>query len=457
MGLESQRYDILQGAFSTPGSEICVGIRASRMKRLATEADTVQVKDTDFEVVRPTSLLDLIPPSSPFLNRPRTESSRAFGEAVAPPSQKPCSAPQSEPGSDIEIEQDWEEQLPLPLPTSLSPGGCCPKAFARPRRQPSSTSDNLLTIELQVTHLRSLLSETEGSSFGFAAPALEQLLGHLSLLFLPELAKLVTSMDHVLLHVPSVPKHYGGTGPDPPMGICLVGPSAWGPTPGASTLPAPLPLAPLAPPSCNKPSFAAVVASPAPQPPLPLKLACLCKACMKQGTKLNSFVASALLGDWLLCYAEPLSPKDLVHLQGALDQFHVPGSTVVNWATSASIKFPHVPTIQSDGSLVLEQDLLDALRSNPHWQSVNFIMPPHFIHGLEQALGLSALVFCEVRLSDAPKLGLSTELLPFAQLAAAGVIQPMYTIPASPGVDFALDPILQHCTPLEPLKTPLHL
>ncbi|KAF8621524.1 hypothetical protein AX15_007729, partial [Amanita polypyramis BW_CC] len=141
------------------------------------------------------------------------------------------------------------------------------------------------------------------------------------------------------------------------------------------------------------------------------KSVCLCKVCMKQGTKANAtllcphasgpcpdssslpaFVASkplsecspvshaiTLHGDWLLHFVEPLTPSNLQQLQAAEDQFHHPGSKVINWPTSASLKFPHVPTIQPDSSLVTNQDLLAALCSHPCWQDVSFISNPQFI------------------------------------------------------------------------------
>ncbi|KAF8628174.1 hypothetical protein AX15_004055 [Amanita polypyramis BW_CC] len=98
----------------------------------------------------------------------QTVSSCALGEALAPPSQKQHSALLLEPDSDINIEQDWEECLPLPLPPSLSPPGCLHgmAKFQNLGLAEVSQPDNLLTIELTACHLEDLLHAVEGSSFG---------------------------------------------------------------------------------------------------------------------------------------------------------------------------------------------------------------------------------------------------------------------------------------------------
>ncbi|KAF8625363.1 hypothetical protein AX15_005421 [Amanita polypyramis BW_CC] len=100
-----------------------------------------------------------------------TVSSHALGEALAPLSQKQRSAPPLEPDSDIDIEQDWEERLPLHLPPSLSfPGRRTATAkFQNLGPAEVSQPDNLLTIELTARRLQDLLHAVEGSSFGFAS------------------------------------------------------------------------------------------------------------------------------------------------------------------------------------------------------------------------------------------------------------------------------------------------
>ncbi|KAF8625376.1 hypothetical protein AX15_005417 [Amanita polypyramis BW_CC] len=76
-----------------------------------------------------------------------------------------------------------------------------------------------------------------------------------------------------------------------------------------------------------------------------------------------------LHGDWSLTFTKALTLPDLEQLQAALDSFHHPGAEVVNRPTSASLKFPHVPTIHPDGSTVSDVDLLVAIRSHPRWHN----------------------------------------------------------------------------------------
>ncbi|KAF8623066.1 hypothetical protein AX15_006523 [Amanita polypyramis BW_CC] len=328
--------------------------------------------------------------------RTRTESSYGLGEALAPPSQRPCSTLVSE-GE----EGDWESAPPSPVPPSSLP-------FPMPSARPEPSQDDIChNIAFQARQLESLLHSVEGSSFGPANQPLEVLLENLLAFFFPKVASMVTSMDHVLLYAPEVPKKYGGTGPDPPVTVCVVPPRA----PKAPPLPAPvapppaprarpkaalLARAPPAPLSCAPHSFAEVAAASPTAPSLP-KLVRLCKACTKQGTKATmallrpslagppsnasaivDFMASkplgdripvsqmvTLRGDWSLTFSEALTLPDLEQLQAALDTFHHPGAEVVNCPTSTSLKFPHVPTIHPDGSTVSNSDLLAALHSHP--------------------------------------------------------------------------------------------
>ncbi|KAF8627677.1 hypothetical protein AX15_004305 [Amanita polypyramis BW_CC] len=209
---------------------------------------------------------------------------------------------------------------------------------------------------------------------------------------------MVTVMDHVLLHAPSVPKK-----------AALL---SW---------------APLAPPHPSALTFVEVAASSAPAPSVP-KSAHLCKVCTKQGTKatvallrplaagppsnasaIHNFVATrplsdclplsqaiTLHGDWALTFKEPLTLLELQHLRDTVNTFHHPGSEVVNHPTSASIKFPHMPMVRPDGSSVSDEDLLNALRSHPRWHDVSFVSNPCFIRPSGHSGDLSALVHCEV-------------------------------------------------------------
>ncbi|KAF8621897.1 hypothetical protein AX15_007424 [Amanita polypyramis BW_CC] len=238
-------------------------------------------------------------------------------------------------------------------------------------------------------------------------------------------------------------------------------PSAPPPAPRAHPQVALLARAPPAPPSRPPRSFAEAAAAPPSAPPLP-KLAWLRKACTKQGTKANTallrpsaggppsnaaailnFVASkplgerlpisqmvTLHGDWSLTFAEALTLPDLKQLQAALDSFHHPGTEVVNHPTSASLKFPHVPTIHPDGSVVSDSDLLAAVHSHPRWCDASFVTPPRFIQPAARPGDLSALVFCEVHDSRTSSTARSllkstpgslTGLPPFAPPAAGGV------------------------------------
>ncbi|KAF8627528.1 hypothetical protein AX15_004386 [Amanita polypyramis BW_CC] len=76
----------------------------------------------------------------------------------------------------------------------------------------------------------------------------------------------------------------------------------------------------------------------------------------------------------------PPGPLPSVGLWAALDGFHAPSLAMVNRATTASLKFPHVLTIHPNGSPVSDADLLAALHSHPWWQSVTMVTPPWFIH-----------------------------------------------------------------------------
>ncbi|KAF8626890.1 hypothetical protein AX15_004639 [Amanita polypyramis BW_CC] len=293
---------------------------------------------------------------------------------------------------------------------------------------------------------------------------------------------MVTSFEHVLLYVPDVPKKYGGTGPDPPPSLHIVPlctPEA--PAPPAPTAPPPAPWphpqvallswAPPAPLTHTAPSFAEVAATPSLPSTIP-KLVCLCKVCTKQGTKATTtllwpstvgspsnafatldFVASkplgkclpishavTLCGDWSLTFTEPLTLPDLQQLQATVDQFHHPGSEVINHPTSASIKFPHMPTVWSDGSAVSDMDLLDALHSHPHWQDISFstvrCMTPT---PCPQPTPSSSLLSTFSGLTAMPKPGSSTGPPPSAPPAAGGVTQPTSAGLASCGAPLALD------------------
>ncbi|KAF8629329.1 hypothetical protein AX15_003499 [Amanita polypyramis BW_CC] len=145
--------------------------------------------------------------------------------------------------------------------------------------------------------------------------------------------------------------------------------------------------------------------------------------------------AVTLRGDWALTFKEPLTLPELQHLQAAVDNFHHPGSEVVNRPTSASLKFPHVPTVRPDGSPVSEEDLLITLRAHPCWQDISFVSNPCFIRPLGHSGNLSTLVHCEPAPSSSPllifsglivalRLGLSIRPLPSALPAADGVILP---------------------------------
>ncbi|KAF8623287.1 hypothetical protein AX15_006431, partial [Amanita polypyramis BW_CC] len=231
------------------------------------------------------------------------------------------------------------------------------------------------------------------------------------------MASMVTAMDHVLLHALSVPKKYGGTGPDPPLSLHIIPPPAHRLC---------CSLRPLLPPHSSALTFAEVAASPPPAASVP-KSACLHKACTKQGTKatiallhpsadgppsnaavIHDFVATrplgnrlplsqaiTLRGDWALTFKEPLTLPELQRLQAAVDKFHHPGSEVVNRPTSASLKFPHIPTVRPDGSPVSEEILLITLHSHPRWQDVSFVSNPHFIWPSGCSGNLSTLVHCK--------------------------------------------------------------
>ncbi|KAF8634359.1 hypothetical protein AX15_000970 [Amanita polypyramis BW_CC] len=219
---------------------------------------------------------------------PRMESSRALGEALGPPSQKPHSTPTSEPGSDIEMDWSWAEPPPLPPPSPAPPAR--PHGRAKFFKQPSSasshpepTQDELFgNIAFQASQLDHLLHQVEGSCFDRASPVLEWLLENLTAFFFPRMAEIVHSFDHILIHAPDLPCKYGGLGLDPPPPIELYPPRE----PLAPTAPpvAPVPLQtphalkpsasllaqmPLAPPPCSKPSFAEVTALPGTTPTQP--------------------------------------------------------------------------------------------------------------------------------------------------------------------------------------------
>ncbi|KAF8624349.1 hypothetical protein AX15_005923 [Amanita polypyramis BW_CC] len=340
--------------------------------------------------------------------RTQTESSYDLGEVLAPLSQRPCSAQISEGDKG-----DWESAPPSPVPPSSLP---FPLSTGLPE---PSQEDICYNITFQAHQLDSLIHSVEGSSFGPANQPLEVLLENLLAFFFPHMASMVTAMDHVLLHAPSVPKKYGGTGPDPLPALRIIplcAPEAPAPPAPVALPPAPQPLpqatllswAPPAPPRRPAPTFAEVTASSPPAPSAP-KLAHLHKACTKQGTKATTtpqWMAPPPMTPqsttlWLLGPSEPLTLLDLQRLQAAVDLFHHPGSEVVNHPTSASIKFPHVPMVRPDGSTVSDADLLHAIHSHPRWQDVSFISNPRFIQPSGHSGNLSALVHCEVRDSHA--------------------------------------------------------
>ncbi|KAF8634350.1 hypothetical protein AX15_000962 [Amanita polypyramis BW_CC] len=202
--------------------------------------------------------------------------------------------------------------------------------------------------------------------------------------------------------MPSVPKKYGGTGPDPLPALHIV---------PLRALEAPAPPAPVAPPLAPQPlPWAALLSRAPPAPPLSTRP----DLCQGHSFLYPSFLCSqigpspplgdrlplsqvvTLHGDWALTFREPLTLPDLQRLQAAVNLFHHPGSEVVNHPTSASIKFPHVPTVRPDGSAVSDTDLLHAICSHPHWQDVSFISHPQFIQSSGHSGDLSALVHCEV-------------------------------------------------------------
>ncbi|KAF8621826.1 hypothetical protein AX15_007473, partial [Amanita polypyramis BW_CC] len=171
-----------------------------------------------------------------------------------------------------------------------------------------------------------------------------------------------------------------------------------------------------------------------------------------------------LCGDWSLTFSDALTLPDLEQLQSALDAFHHPGAEVVNCPTSASLKFPHVPTIHPDGSAVSDSDLLEALRSHPRWRDVSFVTPPRFIWPAVRPGDLSALVFCEVRDSQASSStcsllkstpGSLTGPLPSAPPVAGGVTRPTSAGLTALGVLHAPAPTSPCCTPLQHYRTHL--
>ncbi|KAF8624166.1 hypothetical protein AX15_006014 [Amanita polypyramis BW_CC] len=102
----------------------------------------------------------------------QTDSSRNLGKSLAPPSQRPRSAQLSPVADD---EGNWESAPPSPIPSLPFPASpLCP--------EPSQ--DNILgNIAFQASQLDGLIHQIEGSSFGCASPALEQLLENLMALF----------------------------------------------------------------------------------------------------------------------------------------------------------------------------------------------------------------------------------------------------------------------------------
>ncbi|KAF8627244.1 hypothetical protein AX15_004463 [Amanita polypyramis BW_CC] len=336
-----------------------------------------------------------------------------------------------------------------------------------PARPEPSQDDICHNIAFQARQLDSLIHSIKGSSFGPTNQLLEVLLENLLAFFFPRVASMVSAMDHVLLYTPSVPKKYGGTGPDPLPALHIIPLHA----PEAPAPPAPVALPPT-PQPCSR---AALLSQAPPTPPRP-SAPTFAEACTKQGTKatiallrpsaasppsntsaIHDFVATrplgdllplsqavTLCGDWALTFKEPLTFPDLQRLQAAVDNFHHPGSEVVNRPTSTSIKFPHMPTVRPDRSAVSDEDLLNALHSHPRWQDVSFVSNPCFIQPSGHSSDLSALVHCEPAPSSSPlsissglivtlKHGSLIEPLHSALPAAAGVTLPMSAGPANRG------------------------
>ena len=69
---------------------------------------------------------------------------------------------------------------------------------------------------------------------------------------------------------------------------------------------------------------------------------------------------------------------------------------MLNWGTSAMLKFSLVPTHLPDGSLVSTEQLHGWISAHLKWGSASFIQRAHFVTPANKKLGLLAMVIVEV-------------------------------------------------------------